>query len=173
MSHSYPRPEPRRQSSYLTFTPRRAIASFDNLVVLANYEEHLREARKMVWRDRGEPAVDIHDINECLVYGARGALRAFSFRRPLPTFHPLSLYRRWGHRLRYPFRREPGLTIDTYQEVVQVCLHPAFRRVATCSNLYPSRETRLSLIRHALFGSDSFRASAMLGPYHTLRIYIS
>ena len=55
------------------------MASFDNLVVLANYEEHLREARKMVWRDRGEPAVDIHDIHECLVHGARGALRAFSF----------------------------------------------------------------------------------------------
>ena len=84
MSHSHPRPEPRRQSSYLTFTPRRAIASFDNLVVLANYEEHLREARKMVWRDRGEPAVDIHDMHDCLVHGARGALRAFSFPRPLP-----------------------------------------------------------------------------------------
>jgi hypothetical protein len=37
----------------------------------------------MVWRDRGEPAVDIHDIHECLVHGVRGALRAFSFRRPL------------------------------------------------------------------------------------------
>jgi len=133
MSHSHPRPEPRRQSSYLTFTPRRAIASFDNLVVLANYEEHLREARKMVWRDRGEPAVDIHDIHECLVHGARGALRAFSFRRPLPNFHPLSLYRRWSHRLRYPFRREPGLTIGTYQELVQVCLYPVFKRGATCS----------------------------------------
>ena len=91
MSHSHVRPEPRRQPSYLTFTPRRsAIASFDNLVVLANYEEHLREARKMVWRDRGEPAVDIHDIHGCLVHGAQGALRAFSFRRPLPKFHLLS-----------------------------------------------------------------------------------
>lgn len=77
MSYSHPRPEPRRQSSYLTFTPRRAIASFDNLVVLANYEEHLREARKMVWRDRGEPAVDIHDIQECLVHGVLGAIRVF------------------------------------------------------------------------------------------------
>jgi len=172
MSHSHARPEPRRQSSYLTFTPRRAIASFDNLVVLANYEEHLREARKMVWRNRGEPAIDIHDIHECLVHGARGALRAFSFRRPLAKFHPLSLYRRWSHRLRYPFRREPGLTVGTYQELVQVCLHPVFGCVATCLSLYPPREMRLSLIRHALFGSDSFRASAMLGPYHTPRMYI-
>lgn len=137
MSLPRTRPEPRRQSSYLTFTPRRStIASFDNLVVLANYEEHLREARKMVWRDRGEPAVDIHDIHECLVHGARGALRAFSFRRALPKFHPLSLYRCWRHRLCYPFRREPDFTIGTYQELVQVCLDPVIRRVATCSNLY-------------------------------------
>jgi len=173
MSRSHPRPEPRRQSSYLTFTPRRsAIASFDNLVVLANYEEHLREARKMVWRDRGEPSVDIHDINECLVHGARGALRMFPFHRPLAKFYPLSLYRCWYHRLCYPFRREPGLTIGTYQELVKVCLHSVFGRVATSSNLYPPREKRLPLIRHALFGSDSFRASAMLGPYHTPRVYI-
>jgi len=61
MSTPYNRPEQRREPTYLTFTPRRnAIASFDNLVVLANYEEHLREARKIVWRDRGESAVDIH-----------------------------------------------------------------------------------------------------------------
>ncbi|KAH9173334.1 hypothetical protein EDB89DRAFT_1959235 [Lactarius sanguifluus] len=77
MSSPYNRPESRRESPYLTFTPRRsAIASFDNLVVLANYEEHLREARKIVWRNRGEPAVDVHDIYECLVHGARGGLRA-------------------------------------------------------------------------------------------------
>src|SRR6267142_43035 len=66
---------------------RYAIASFDNLVVLANYEEHLREARKMVWRDRGEPAVDIHDVHECLIHGARGGLRTFLF---LPVAPPAS-----------------------------------------------------------------------------------
>jgi len=56
--------------------PRRyTIASFDNLVVLANYEERLREARKMVWRDRGEPAVEVHDLWECLEHGVRGGLR--------------------------------------------------------------------------------------------------
>ena len=42
----------------------------------------------MVWRDRGEPAVDIHDIQECLVHGVRGAIRVFSFRRHLPKFIP-------------------------------------------------------------------------------------
>jgi len=56
--------------------PRRyTIASFDNLVVLANYEEHLREARRMVWRDRGERAVEVHDLWECLEHGVRGGLR--------------------------------------------------------------------------------------------------
>ena len=57
--------------------PRRyTLASFDNLVVLANYEERLREARKMVWRDRGEPAVEVHDLWECLEHGLRGGIRA-------------------------------------------------------------------------------------------------
>jgi hypothetical protein len=57
--------------------PRRyTLASFDNLVVLANYEERLREARKMVWRDRGEPAVEVHGLWECLEHGLRGGLRA-------------------------------------------------------------------------------------------------
>jgi hypothetical protein len=54
---------------------RYARASFDNLVVLANYEERLREARKMVWRDRGEPAVEVHDLWECFEHGVRGGLR--------------------------------------------------------------------------------------------------
>src|SRR6266850_7598107 len=88
MTPPHARPESKRESSYLTFTPRRStIASFDNLVVLANYEEHLREARKMVWRDRGEPAVDIHDVHECLIHGARGGLRTFLF---LPVAPPAS-----------------------------------------------------------------------------------
>ncbi|KAF8270924.1 hypothetical protein EI94DRAFT_1770597 [Lactarius quietus] len=125
MSTPYNRPEPtRRESTYLTFTPRRAIASFDNLVVLANYEEHLREARKIVWRDRGEPAVDIRDIRECLVHGARGGLRA-------------------------------GAIAFAIRSGVNLVL-----LLARIKNL--PRQKRLSLIRHALFGSDSFRAAAIL-----------
>ncbi|KAH9998269.1 hypothetical protein BJV77DRAFT_940610 [Russula vinacea] len=128
MTPSHARPESRRQSSYLTFTPRRsAIASFDNLVVLANYEEHLREARKIIWRDRGEPAVDIHDIYECLVHGARGALRA-------------------------------GTIAFAIRSGVNLVLLLA--RIKNLSNVSP--------IRHALFGSDSFRAAAMLGSFVAL-----
>lgn len=122
-SPSHGRPEPRRESSYLTFTPRRsAIASFDNLVVLANYEEHLREARKIVWRDRGEPAVDILDIRECLVHGARGGLRMFSSLPICPPTSSLTLSRCWCHCLRHPLWRESRLTLRAYQEASQVCM---------------------------------------------------
>ena len=51
------------------------MASFENLVVLANYEEHLREARNVVWRDRGEPPVELQDLGECFEHVCRGGLR--------------------------------------------------------------------------------------------------
>ena len=49
-----------------------------NLVVLANYQEALRDARKMVWRDRGEPAAELHTLEECLRHAARGGLRKWT-----------------------------------------------------------------------------------------------
>ena len=57
------------------FTPKRAMASFDNLVALANHQERLREARKMVWRDRGEPVAELNTLRECLEHAALGGLR--------------------------------------------------------------------------------------------------
>ncbi|KAI0941142.1 hypothetical protein AcV7_002786 [Taiwanofungus camphoratus] len=42
-----------RTPSFLGFAPKRAMASFDNLAALANYGEHLGEARKIVWREQG------------------------------------------------------------------------------------------------------------------------
>ncbi|KAI0960595.1 hypothetical protein AcW1_005072 [Taiwanofungus camphoratus] len=65
-----------RTPSFLEFAPKRAMASFENLVALANYEERLREARKIVWRDRGERPVELQDLWECLEHGGRGGLRA-------------------------------------------------------------------------------------------------
>ncbi|OJT15479.1 hypothetical protein TRAPUB_7350 [Trametes pubescens] len=65
-----------RAPSYIHFTPRRAMASFENLVVLANYEEHLREARRVVWRDRGEKPVEVLDLGDCFEHACRGGLRA-------------------------------------------------------------------------------------------------
>ncbi|KAI0940322.1 hypothetical protein AcV5_010428 [Taiwanofungus camphoratus] len=63
-----------RTPSFLEFAPKRAMASFDNPVALANYGERLHEARKIVWRGRGERPVELQDLWECLEHGSRGGL---------------------------------------------------------------------------------------------------
>lgn len=55
------------------------MASFDNLVALANHQERLREARKMLWRDRGEPVIELEDLKACLVHACKGGFRTFRF----------------------------------------------------------------------------------------------
>ncbi|KAI9569230.1 hypothetical protein HD554DRAFT_592086 [Boletus coccyginus] len=75
---SPPRKPLSRVPSYIRLTPRRAVASFENLVALANHQERLREARKIIWRDRGEPAVELADVWECIEHAGRGGLRAGS-----------------------------------------------------------------------------------------------
>ncbi|KAF7360590.1 WD-REPEATS-REGION domain-containing protein [Mycena venus] len=69
------------------FTPRQAMASFENLVALANYQERLKGARKIVWRDRGQPVVELPTLKDCLEHAATGALRsatlAFNIRASL------------------------------------------------------------------------------------------
>ncbi|KAH9971376.1 hypothetical protein BGW80DRAFT_1322127 [Lactifluus volemus] len=126
---SSPLPSPDQEREELR--PRRyAIASFDNLVVLANYEEHLREARRMVWRDRGEPAVEVHDLWECLEHGTRGGLRAGTL----------------------AFAIRSGVNLILFLARIK----------------YLPRKKRLSLIRHALFGLDSFRFGTMLGSFVAL-----
>jgi hypothetical protein len=59
-------------NNMLSFTPRRAMASFENLVAMANHQERLKEARKMVWRDRGQPVVQIDTLEECLRHAIAG-----------------------------------------------------------------------------------------------------
>lgn len=76
-------PEPQRPPplsrlhsfSGIEFVPKRAMASFENLVALANYEEKLKGAKKIVWRDRGERPVEITDLWECLEHACKGGLR--------------------------------------------------------------------------------------------------
>jgi hypothetical protein len=82
MASPGPSPPPRkaaitRTPSYVQFTPRRAMASFENLVALANHQERLREARKIVWRQRGEPAAELEDLWECMEHAGRGGLSRF------------------------------------------------------------------------------------------------
>jgi len=66
-------------SGILEFTPKRAMASFENLVALANHQERLKEARKMVWRDKGQPVVDLTDLRACLEHAGRGGLSEWDF----------------------------------------------------------------------------------------------
>ena len=73
-----------RVPSFIQFTPKRAMTSFENLVALANYEERLREARKIVWRDRGEKPIELDDLWECLEHAGRGGWSAYG---PVQPFH--------------------------------------------------------------------------------------
>ncbi|KAG5340126.1 hypothetical protein C0989_002746 [Termitomyces sp. Mn162] len=66
---------PPRSSEVIHFTPRRAMASFENLVALANHQERLREARKIIWRDRGEPVAEVSTLRACLEHAATGGFR--------------------------------------------------------------------------------------------------
>ncbi|KAH8118868.1 hypothetical protein DFH11DRAFT_704915 [Phellopilus nigrolimitatus] len=84
-------------SSSGPYRPRKVMTSFENLVVLANYQEALLDARKMVWRDRGEPAVELSTLSECAEHAARGGLRAgtlgFTLRSGFNVF--VLLFRIW------------------------------------------------------------------------------
>ena len=58
----------------INFTPASAMASFENLVALANHQERLKEARKMVWRDKGQAVVELLDLWACFQHAGRGGL---------------------------------------------------------------------------------------------------
>ncbi|KAI6124218.1 hypothetical protein EDD16DRAFT_1691315 [Pisolithus croceorrhizus] len=121
------RPPLSRASSYM---PRRAIESFENLVALANHQERLRDARKIIWRDRGEPAVELEDLWECLEHAGRGGIRAGTV----------------------AFMLRAGLNV--------ILASLRLGRVP--------KQMRYALIRHAIFGKDSFRFAAMLGSFVAL-----
>jgi hypothetical protein len=61
------------------------MASFENLVALANYQERLKDARKIVWRDRGQPVVELPTLKDCVEHAGTGAFSALS-----PLFFTLS-----------------------------------------------------------------------------------
>ncbi|KAJ7640705.1 hypothetical protein DFH06DRAFT_1477655 [Mycena polygramma] len=81
MEDSYSYFQSPNQSSPTTpgepFTPRhRGMASFENLVALANYQERLKGARKIVWRDRGQPVVELPTLKDCLEHAGTGGFRS-------------------------------------------------------------------------------------------------
>ncbi|KAF8885816.1 hypothetical protein BD779DRAFT_1442157 [Infundibulicybe gibba] len=113
------RPQPRRNQS--------AMASFENLVALANHQERLREARKMVWRDRGEPVAEIDGWRECVVHAASGGFRS------------------------------GGLAF-----IIRACVNIVLAAIRI--HRVP-RDLRFSVIRHAIFGTDTWRFATMLGTF--------
>ncbi|EIN11011.1 hypothetical protein PUNSTDRAFT_100954 [Punctularia strigosozonata HHB-11173 SS5] len=121
------RPLNERARSYMEFVPKRAMTSFDNLVALANHQERLREARKVIWRDRGEPIAHIEDIYESFEHAGRGGLRAGA--------------------LAFCIRAGVNLVLVLFR-----------------SRTIP-RRLRFAILRHAVFGPDSFRFAAMLGSF--------
>ncbi|KAF8324556.1 uncharacterized protein EI90DRAFT_2976948 [Cantharellus anzutake] len=58
----------------------RASKSFDNLIALANDRERWDNmkagAKKVMWRDVGEPPIPIDNFQECLEHALRGGIRA-------------------------------------------------------------------------------------------------
>ena len=59
------------------FIPKRAMASFENLVALANHQERLKKAKEIVWRDKGEAIVEIDTLQECLAHAISGGFSEF------------------------------------------------------------------------------------------------
>jgi len=60
------------------FASKRAMASFENLAAaMANHQERLKEARKMVWRDRGQPVVEVDNLEACLAHAMSGGFSKF------------------------------------------------------------------------------------------------
>ncbi|KAJ7050884.1 hypothetical protein C8F01DRAFT_674657 [Mycena amicta] len=104
--------------------------SFENLVSLAIYQERLKNAHKVLWRDKGEPLVHLSTLRDCLDHalagGARSATLAFNVRA---CFNLILAFIR--------IRKVP-------------------------------RSQWLGLLRHAVFGEDSFRFAAMLGTFAAL-----
>ena len=104
------RPRPSRMTSYtgIEFVPKRAMQSFENLVALANYEERLKEAKKIVWRDRGEKPVELADLWECIEHAGRGGMStSWTHWKPLTsaTFSLIcEFYRSWCHSIRHSLR---------------------------------------------------------------------
>ena len=163
-----PPPPVERKPSYIQFTPKRSIPSFENLVALANYEERLKGAKKIVWRDRGELPVEIHDLWECLKHATRGGLskaRATSV-APSVEIRNLTMIDAGAGTLAFVIRAGVNL----------ILLLTRLKQMKRCGILLSDadpgltcsfREHRFAAIRHALFGQDCFRFGAMLGAWST------
>ncbi|KAF8914372.1 hypothetical protein CPB84DRAFT_1811697 [Gymnopilus junonius] len=102
-----------------SLTPKRAMASFENLVAMANHQERLKEAKKMVWRDRGEPVVELDSLEACLVHAMSGGLRsatlAFNIRASVNLVLALLRIHRVPRDYRLAMIRHAILSSDTWR----------------------------------------------------------
>ena len=65
-------PSTRRES-----IPKCPMSSFENLVALANHKERLKEAKKMVWRDKDQPIVEMKTLQDCFTHAILGGFSEF------------------------------------------------------------------------------------------------
>jgi hypothetical protein len=94
--------------------------SFENLVALANYQERLKEARKMVWRDRGEPVAELYNLWDCLEHAVKGGMRTLT--PTVPKLLRLTRCRGRSHGVQCASWNKPCACHDTSKIVVQVRL---------------------------------------------------
>ncbi|PCH40706.1 hypothetical protein WOLCODRAFT_24216 [Wolfiporia cocos MD-104 SS10] len=108
-----------RTPSYIQFAPKRAMASFENLVALANYEERLREARRIVWRDRGEKPAEVRDLWECMGHGGRGGARAgglaFAIRSGVNLILLMTRLKKIPRQYRFALIRHAAFGLDSFR----------------------------------------------------------
>jgi len=143
---------------------KRAMASFDNLVALANHQETLKEARKIVWRDKGEPVAELGTVKQCLEHAGLGGVRtsnfSFNFLRCTDAAKALQ------HLL---LESEPR-SISCSHCWVFIGYRGALTGTRPLLFLTLHRDFRLAVIRRALFGEDSFRSAAMMGKWSSFNI---
>ncbi|KAF8760001.1 peroxisome organization [Rhizoctonia solani] len=115
-----------------TWTPKSiATRSFENLVAFAKDQELRREAKKLVWRDKGENPAELTTIEECFNHAWTGGKREYQCHKT-----PLG-----------------KLTTEA-------------RNTGAGTLAFGIRAgLKFTLIRHAIFGSDSFRFAAMMGTF--------
>ncbi|ELU45341.1 hypothetical protein AG1IA_00624 [Rhizoctonia solani AG-1 IA] len=130
-----------------TWTPKSiATRSFENLVAFAKDQELRREAKKLVWRDKGENPAELTTIEECFNHAWTGGKREYQCHKnsTRKIDDRGSQHRRWN-----------------------ACLWDKSRSkfVSFAVQDHSYSKLKFTLIRHAIFGSDSFRFAAMMGTF--------
>ncbi|KAJ7037997.1 hypothetical protein C8F04DRAFT_1035202 [Mycena alexandri] len=75
-----------------------SMMSFENLVSLVSHQERMKYARKALWRDKGQPVVELPTFRACLEHAGYGGMRsaglAFSARASFNVFLTLIFLRK-------------------------------------------------------------------------------